>query len=463
MPNGLPLSPFPITHLPEDREVTIKAMADPLSISASIAGLIALADSVFRRTFNYIKSVKEAPKEIAALSSEIGALYGILNHVHLIACQLEGEKFDSAIQVHYIHSCYQTFEKVKMMLDKYDTLNSDKRSVDAMKRRLTWPFTVPEAKSLIAEVERHKTTLGLALTADGMTGLLTALSKQNELKNGVDEIKHQLRQRQEADTRIAIDKHCQKVLDSFGPCNPDKNHRMSLKLRHPGTGVWLTESDDFKRWISTPDSKLWLRGIPGAGKTVLASSAIQEALTASGPGVAVAFFYCDYKDEATQDPSNILGSLARQLARQNGDAFAKLQRLYKKHYPDNKMISDYEPEELRDLIVDMTSTFDSTLLLVDALDECGNNTGLVVELLAGLNTKGNMIDVRTLFLSRDEQNIRDWLNGYCEISIAATSSDVKLYVGAEIENRTRRNQLRLRDLSLKEHIMERLVSGAEGM
>ena len=439
-------------------------MADPLSISASIAGLIALADSVFRRTFNYIKSVKEAPKEIAALSSEIGALYGILNHVRLIACQLEGETFDSTIQVHYIHSCYQTFEKVRTMLDKYDTLHSDRRSADAMKRRLTWPFTVPEAKSLIAEVERHKATLGLALTADGMTGLLTALSKQNELKNGVDEIKYQLRQRQEADTRIAIDRHCQKVLDSFGPCNPDKNHRMSLKLRHPGTGVWLTESDDFKRWLSTPHSKLWLRGIPGAGKTVLASSVIQEALVASDPCVAVAFFYCDYKNAATQDPLNILGSLARQLARQNGDAFEKLQRLYRKHYTDNnKMTTEYEPEELRDLIVDMASTFDSTLLLVDALDECGNNTSFVVELLASLNTNGNISDVKTLFLSRDEQNIRDWLNGYCEISIAATSSDLKLYVGAEIENRTRRNQLRLKDPSLKERIMERLISGAEGM
>ena len=438
-------------------------MTDPLSISASIAGLIALADSVFRRTFNYIKSVKEAPKEIAALSSEIGALYGILNHVHLIACQLEGETFDSAIQVHYIHSCYQTFEKVRTMLDKYDILNGDRRSVDAMKRRLTWPFTVPEAKSLIAEVERHKATLGLALTADGMTGLLTALSKQNELKNGVDEIKHQLRQRHEADTRITIDTQRQKVLDSFGPCNPDKNHRMSLKLRHPGTGVWLTENDNFKRWLSTPHSKLWLRGIPGAGKTVLASSVIREALVASDPSVAVAFFYCDYKDAATQDPLNILGSLARQLARQNGDAFEKLQKLYRKHYPDNKMTSEYEPEELRDLIVDMTSTFDSTLVLVDALDECGNNTSLVVELLASLNTNGNMSDVRTLFLSRDEQNIRDWIDGYYEISIAATSSDLKLYVGAEIEIRTRRNQLRLKDPSLKEHIMERLVSGAEGM
>ena len=438
-------------------------MTDPLSISAGIAGLITLADSIFRRTFNYIKSVKEAPKEIAALSSEIGALYGILNHVSLIACQLERGTFDSAIQIHYIRSCYQTFEKVKTMLDKYDTLNSDRRSVDAMKRRLTWPFTITEAKSLIAEVERHKAALGLALTADGMTGLLTALSRQHELKNGVHEIKQQLRQRQEADTRIAIDRHRQKVLDSFGPCDPYKNHRMSLKLQYPGTGIWLTEDEDFKRWLHTPHSKLWLPGIPGAGKTILASSVIQEALVASSPNVAVAFFYCDYKDETTQDPLNILGSLARQLARQNEEAFELLQGLYEKHFLDNRMTSEYEPEELRDLVLDMASTFDSTLLLVDALDECGDNTSSVLELLASLNTIGNMCNVKRLFLSRAEQSIRDWLGSYPQIQIEARSGDLKLYVGAEIENRTRRNLLRLKDPSLKEHIMERLVSGAKGM
>ena len=438
-------------------------MAEPLSISASITGLVAIADTVFGRTFKYIKSVKEAPKEIAALSSEIGALYGILSHLHLMACQFEGKTIETAIQVQHIHSCCQTLGKVKTRLDKYDILNTKRHSVDAMRRKLTWPFTVSEAKSLITEVERHKATLGLALTADGMTALLTTVSRQNELHNGVDEIRHQLRQRREADTRIAIDRHRQKVLDSFGPCDPDKNHRLSQKLRYPGTGIWLTEHDDFKRWLNTPHSRLWLPGIPGAGKTVLASSVIEEALGASAPSVAVAFFYCDYKDEATQDPLNILGSLARQLARQNEEAFEKLQGLYEKHFLENKIASEYEPEELRDLVLDMASTFNSTLLLVDALDECGDNTSSVVELLASLNTNGNMSDVKRLFLSRIEQNITDWLGSYPQIQIEAASSDLKLYVGAEIEKRTRKNLLRLKDPSLKEHIMDRLVSGAKGM
>ena len=240
-------------------------MADPLSIYASIAGLITIADTVFGRTFKYIKSVK-APKEIAALSLEIGALYGILNHLRLIGCQLEGKAFDSAIPAPHIHSCERTLEKVKTMLDKYDICNTDSSSVVAMKRKLKWPFTIPEANNLIAEVERHMATLGLALTVDGMMGLLTLIPRQNEIHNGLDEIKNQLHQRREADTRIAINRHRRKVLDSLGPCNPDKNHRMSLKLRHPGTGVWLTESDDFKRWLTTPHSKLWPRGIPGGRK-----------------------------------------------------------------------------------------------------------------------------------------------------------------------------------------------------
>ena len=44
-------------------------------------------------------------------------------------------------------------------------------------------------------------------------------------------------------------------------------------------------------------------------------SVIEEALRTSNPSTAVAFFYCDYKDPATQGFSNILGSLPQQFAK----------------------------------------------------------------------------------------------------------------------------------------------------
>lgn len=68
-----------------------------------------------------------------------------------------------------------------------------------------------------------------------------------------------------------------------------------------------------------------------------------------------------------------------------------------------------------------------------------------------------------MILSRDEVDIRESLKDCPKISIAAQSSDLRLYVGAEIENRTRKKMLNIKTPELKEHVRERLVEGAEGM
>lgn len=80
----------------------------------------------------------------------------------------------------------------------------------------------------------------------------------------------------------------------------------------------------FRNWLHTRNSKLWLSGIPGAGKTLLAASVIEETITESSFKREVGYFYCDYKDAEKQNPVNILGSLGAQLARQNEDAFSLL-------------------------------------------------------------------------------------------------------------------------------------------
>jgi hypothetical protein len=49
--------------------------------------------------------------------------------------------------------------------------------------------------------------------------------------------------------------------------------------RHSGTCEWLLNNDLFSRWTSTTansiDSKLWLKGSPGSGKSFLCSTAIE--------------------------------------------------------------------------------------------------------------------------------------------------------------------------------------------
>lgn len=437
-------------------------MADPLSVSASIAGLVTLADIVFRRTYRYVKAVKKAPKEISALSTEIGALYGVLNNLQLVSFQLEHEKADPTTRTHHIDSCRRTLERIESILDRDDSNSLRDDRLEDLKRRLRWPFKSSEVKDMIAEIERHKSTLGLALNVDCMAGLLQALSKHDEIRDTIEGIRTELKERHEAETRIAINKETQEILNSFAKVDPRVNHEMSRKLRSPGTGLWLTEGQEFRQWLDTRNARLWLYGIPGAGKTVLAASVIEETLRTASLSTAVAFFYCDYKDAAKQDLSNILGSLAQQFAKQDDRSFTKLREYCETHNPEHRLDFKYDSETLLDLLSAITLNFDCAMIIVDGLDECGTNTAAVVDALTTLNN-GENTTIKMILLSRNEIEIRERLEDYTEVSIAAKSSDLRLYVMAEIDLRTRKKRLRIKDQSLREHIIERLVEGAEGM
>ncbi|KAK4690674.1 hypothetical protein P7C71_g6170, partial [Lecanoromycetidae sp. Uapishka_2] len=439
-------------------------MADPLSVTASIAGLVTLADLVFGRTFAYVTAVRGASKETRKLSSETGSLYGILTRLHLIASQLEsnGNGSESAIQVHILHDCAQTLRKLSSKLEKYDPSIPAQRPLDSMRRKLRWPFSTPEVEDLIAEIERHKTSLSLALQADSVSTLLVSLSRQDDLHAELRDIKTELKRKREVELRVAIDDRRRKMLESLGSINPKQNHDMSLKLRQPATGLWLTEGDELKHWLATKNAKLWLFGIPGAGKTILAASVIEEALKSASPSIAVAFVYCDYKNAATQDPIQILGALAKQIAKQDEQSFEQLESFYKTRHPDGQELLPFDAEDVRDLVLRMSSFYERTMIIVDGLDECGDNTSIVVGLLASL-MEAEGTTIQTVFLSRDEAEIRDFLYGYTQVSIAAQTADIELYVGAEITRRIRTKRLRIKDPSLKDYIMERLVTGAHGM
>jgi hypothetical protein len=159
----------------------------------------------------------------------------------------------------------------------------------------------------------------------------------------------------------------------------------------------------------------------------------------------------------------ILGALVRQLAIQNTRCLGTIEKFYEVHYAESGSTTGISitPEDLCLLIQSLSSFFDEVMIIIDALDECGNERSKVVELLASLNADG--FSIKTLFTSRLETDIEHHLDSYEKISIAAASSDLKLYVASEIESRSRKKLLRTRDPELKKEIMDRLVDGAEGM
>ena len=445
------------------RGTIIQIMADPISIVGLITGVVELADMVFVRTFLYVKAVKERDKDRLALNSEIGALFGILSRLQLLSRTMEGgeegeegeedEGCKPVLQAVHLDNCFKTLLTIKSKLDAHE---GHGHALKTALKPLRWPFTSSEVGNLLMEVERHRKNLSLALAADGLSALLRALSTQGEIRETVHGIESEL-------NRVALNDQRRQILDSFGSTDPGKNHDMSRKLWRPNTGLWLTKGTEFQGWLTNKTAKnIWCYGIPGAGKTVLASAVIEEVLKCRSPSVAAAYFYCDYKDAKTQDPANILGSLAKQLIRQSERCFKESEAFYEVHHSGKQVSTSYRPDELRDLILQMSSFFNQTMIVVDGLDECGKDTATVVELLSSLS-KSEKSSVQTVFLSRDEIEIRETLTDYNPLSIAADKGDLQLYVASEIGARMKNRRLHINNKSIGEHIMDRLVNGANGM
>ena len=140
---------------------------DPLSVSASVAGLITLAELIVSRGYEFLKGVKYAKVEITQLLVEITALFGVLQSLRLVALRFEGQHFNTTLQLEYLQSCQKLVDRIHVHLKTALPEDSDGRWRAAGKS-LRWPLSDKETKALIADVGRHKATLNLALNADGL-------------------------------------------------------------------------------------------------------------------------------------------------------------------------------------------------------------------------------------------------------------------------------------------------------
>jgi len=433
---------------------------DGLSITSGIVGLVSLADMVVRRLVIYVCEVKDAEADIAALLAETSNVLGVLRTLDLLAKHYSHDEIPY-MQTQYMHACHSTLDRLRLCLKEADP-STERGSLNVLKKKLRWPMSKPSTEGFIQELERHKSTLNLALSADSLATLMQTLTQQKEMGADLKIVLSESRGRFDKVEAYMAEQKKTTVLKFFEKVSPKRTHRAGLKLLQPDTWRWFLESDEFVSWTETDNAKLWVNGIPGAGKTVLVALIIQTLQNALLPHDALAYFYCDYKDPRTQDPVNILGSLAKQLAMHDMQSLERLEEFHDRHHNENPLPAAFGAEELRDLISETSKPFDNVYIIVDGLDECASHRSSIVELLSSLNNV-DCNRIKTLFASRDEHAIRSKLQDYATMSIAPSNSDLRLYVATELQNRMDRGELVLRNSFLKEYILERLVGKADGM
>ena len=176
----------------------------------------------------------------------------------------------------------------------------------------------------------------------------------------------------------------------------------------------------------------------------------------------LAYFYCDYKDAATQQAANIITSLVKHAAIQNEQSCENLQLFIKSHKRDGKLDSTPSISNMMDLMVKMVGHYDCFYIVVDAIDECpDNHRHEVLRILKDITKKASKAHV--IYTSREETNIQEAFNEFKAVHITANTNDLELYVASEIQMRTSSGRLKIRDSEVKDKIINKLIHKPDGM
>lgn len=277
---------------------------------------------------------------------------------------------------------------------------------------------------------------------------------------------------EEANARALVERNekaalRQKLLSHLLVLDYEGKQRRMQKLRYANTGTWLLNSFEYKSWFNSQESSLLCcYGIPGCGKSVLASTVVDElpVITESASKTATAYYYCDYADKRTLEPINIFGTLSWALL-QHIEIPDEIERLIIASYNEGMRIP--EAEEVLQILEASMAAHSHVVFIVDGLDETSEKDQIMIQknLQSLFKDYSGVLrlfiscreDVTSLIASPSSQSYK------VQIRAAAISDDIAGYVSHSIDSLLATNDLVLRNQDLKKEIIKALVDGAKGM
>lgn len=219
-------------------------------------------------------------------------------------------------------------------------------------------------------------------------------------------------------------------------CDPSEHLDFFRKKRARNTCVWIEMDSQFREWFNSSDSPssrtLWLHGVPGSGKSVLASYIVSYIKDTCG--VPCQYYFFREGNVKRQSLSSLVASLAAQLAGEFRQFRSHLVSL-----ADSGYRLDHDADELiwRKLIADALPLLDynqSIYWIVDGLDLCPSAELFLAGLANGFMSK---VLLRILVLSCYSSAIFEASGDLGAISvnldrIEGKRKDVRLFVEAQL-------------------------------
>ncbi|CAM1510896.1 Fc.00g084090.m01.CDS01 [Cosmosporella sp. VM-42] len=177
--------------------------------------------------------------------------------------------------------------------------------------------------------------------------------------------------------------------------------RRHLSSQAPGTGLWICETDEYRKWHDSADhGSLWIKGVPGAGKSVMAASIIQH-LRATEDCPVLFFFFRNIVAANFSPRALIQDWLAQLLPYSPKLQFALQPRL-------KTSLAETSDNDLIQLFLDGVSHIPKIYCVGDALDEMTTDNRPFLDKLNGLATYRPR-SLKLLITSRPKQYLQSAL------------------------------------------------------
>jgi AAA domain len=213
--------------------------------------------------------------------------------------------------------------------------------------------------------------------------------------------------------------------------DPSPIHHRSCKQYEPKTGDWMLRSPEWRNWIHCKKRCLWIHGIPGAGKTVLASYLIEgierHCNTLSEKHCAHIYYYC-YFGHNQDEAAPFLRWIINRLCRQTDKVPTRLHDMFKQ----GGTPSFIDLMDTLELI--LATSFDTVYITIDAIDESMPRADLL-KVLRDLATDARFAKIQLLATSRqylDIERVMEEISVEVSMSNLLVDEDIRTYVRSQL-------------------------------
>jgi Ankyrin repeats (3 copies)/NACHT domain len=229
-------------------------------------------------------------------------------------------------------------------------------------------------------------------------------------------------------------------------------YKKHLNSHVHGTGKWIQATDQYKSWYETDEvGDLWIRGIPGSGKSVVAASLVCDLKSIGDAPVLFFFFRSIILSNRT--PHSLLRDCSYQLL----DYSHSLQSSLKKSMKVHSSVNELPMDELWKCFSSAMSGMDKVYCIIDALDEMESG---YVSFLGDLLSLGrrNPKSVKLALTSRQLPYLEVHLRGSCLVDLRLDRRNVDRDIATYISYRLKHCKVNLnaeQSRGIKEAICEK--------